>query len=200
MTGFEAYKTYLAVSNHFKRPSYDYFKYNGVVKARSDSYEVRKDKYFFEKASRNFKEEEYIRYLVSNMSRDSSTQWIGNMFNGQCQVRYKKWKKHIEALTYNFKEEIDTLYDVEESFDRLFKIEGGKHPLLYRMYMRNKVSLETVALLDYLVGYTKLWSKSEDMMLQEASTTIKKYLPFLLHFTNPSKEKLRRTVLEIYHD
>jgi len=199
MTGFEAYKTYLAVSNHFRNKSYDYFKYNGAVKVKASSYEVRKDKYFFEKASRKFKEEDFLKYLVSNMC-STGEYWIGNLFGGNNHVHYTKWKKHIESLTYNFKEEIDYLYDAEEQFNKLFVDDSGKHPLLYRMYMRNKVSLETLVLLDYLVGYTKTWNKSGDMMLQEASTLISKYKPFLFHFTNPSKEKLRKTVLEIYHD
>ena len=32
---FEAYQTYLALKQHFTRPSYDYFKYNGKVKVQS---------------------------------------------------------------------------------------------------------------------------------------------------------------------
>jgi len=196
MNGFEAYKMYLAVSNHFRSKSYDYFKYNGVVKAKVTSYEVRKDKYFFEKASRVFKQEDFLKYLVSNMC--NSTDWIGNLLGGKQQIEYKKWKQRTESLSYNFKEEIDNLYDIEPIFDKLFKMEDGKHPLLYRLYLRKKVSLETMVLLDHLVGYCKLWDKADDMMLDEVVLLIGKYRPFLFHFTKPSKDKLRQTVLEIY--
>ena len=196
MDGFEAYKMYLAVSNHFKSKSYDYFKYNGSVRAKVSSYEVRKDKYFFERASRVFKKEDFLKYLVCNMCY--STEWIGNLLGGKQQLQYKKWKQHTESLTYNFKEEIENLYDIEENFDSLFRMEEGKHPLLYRLYLRNKISLETLVLLDNLVGYCKLWSKADDMMLDETVMLIGKYRPFLFHFTKPSKIKLRETVLEIY--
>jgi hypothetical protein len=196
MDGFEAYKMYLAVSNHFRSKSYDYFKYNGSVKAKASSYEVRKDKYFFEKASRVFKHDDFLKYLVSNMCY--STDWIGNLLGGKQQIQYKKWKQHTESLTYNFKEEIEHLYDIEENVDSLFRMEEGKHPLLYRLYLRHKVSLETLVLLDDLVGYSKVWSRADDMMLDEAIMLIGKYRPFLFHFTKPSKKKLRETVLEIY--
>ena len=41
--GFKAYKLYLAVKNHFTT-SYDYFKYNGKVNAKEDSFLKRRDK------------------------------------------------------------------------------------------------------------------------------------------------------------
>ena len=51
MTGFEAYKLYLAVWQHFSRDrDYNYFKYNGkLANTNPITYDKRKDKYFFEK-------------------------------------------------------------------------------------------------------------------------------------------------------
>ena len=39
MTGFEVYKTYLALKQHFTKQEYDYFKYNGKVRANENSFE-----------------------------------------------------------------------------------------------------------------------------------------------------------------
>ena len=47
MTGFECYKTYLALKHHFTNQSYDYFKYNGKTKANEQTFKTRKDRYFF---------------------------------------------------------------------------------------------------------------------------------------------------------
>ena len=46
--GFDAYKTYLALKRHFTS-DYDYFKYNGKVRAGVESFLKRNDKFFFRK-------------------------------------------------------------------------------------------------------------------------------------------------------
>jgi hypothetical protein len=63
VTAFEAYQTYLALKQHFTKPGYDFFKYNGKVKVQASSFDVRKDKYQFHKLS---KHTDPINYLVSN--------------------------------------------------------------------------------------------------------------------------------------
>ena len=47
MTGFEVYKMYLALKNHFTRDNYDYQKYNGKVSASEKAFEQRRDRFFF---------------------------------------------------------------------------------------------------------------------------------------------------------
>lgn len=196
MSGFECYQTYLAVNNHFKNKSYDFFKYQGKVSVKSTSYEARKDKYFFEKASRKFKRDDFIKYLVANFTQGNT--WIGDLLTVKTEIGFKKWRKRIESLSYNFKEEIDNLYDKESNFNSLFTTEDGGHPLIYRLYGRGKVSLETLVILDTLVNFTKVWEKNDDIMLNDVATTIRKYRPFLYHFTNADNKKLKQIVLETY--
>lgn len=197
MSGFDCYKTWSAVSAHFKR-DYDFFKYNGKIRVSETSYNTRKDKYFFEKASRKFKQDEFIGFLVSNLINPSSGQWFGEMLNARHEIVYKKWRKRVEAITYNFKEEISQLYDRNENFNHIFVIEDGKHPLLFRLYQSNKVSLETLVLLDDLVNFTKVWANYDDIILKGIAENIKKYRPFLHHFTNADNKKLKQIVLETY--
>jgi hypothetical protein len=199
MSGFDAYKTYLAVSNHFNRASYDFFKYNGNMRVKESSYLARKDKYFFEKASKRFNRDDFLKYLVANLTdHNTDNSWIGQMLNAKHEIIYKKWKKRIESASYNFKEELDTLWEKESNFDSLLKPKDGKHPLLYRLYLRGEVSLDTLVILDNLVHFTKLWRKQGDMMLDEVCTTISKYSPFFWHFTQSDPSKMRQIVLEIY--
>lgn len=196
MSGFDCYQTYLAVNNHFKQKSYDFFKYHGKINVRHTSYETRKDKYFFEKASRKFKRDDFIKYLVANFTRGNT--WIGELLTPKTEIDFKKWRKRIESLTYNFKEELSQIYDKEENFNRLFVIEKGKHPYAFRLYQRGTVSLETLVLLDDLVHFTKHWSKHDDLILNELIELIQKYRPFLYHFTNADNNKLKQIVLETY--
>ena len=68
MTSFDAYKTYLALKNHFCKPKYDYFKYAGKSRASADSFNKRKDKYWFERISRQKDDEEIKNFFLSNLS------------------------------------------------------------------------------------------------------------------------------------
>ena len=186
MSGFDCYKTYLAVQQHFTRDSYDFFKYNGQVRANESSYQVRKDKYFFEKASRKYKRDDFIKFLVANYSAGSK-QWIGNLMSAPNETVMKNWKKKIESLSYSFSEEMDYLYNVD-----------GYHPILYRHYAQNKISLETLVLLDQLLGYTNRWKKYDDIVLNETVTLIRKYSPFIREFSPIDRSKLKSIVLKIY--
>jgi hypothetical protein len=195
MSGYDCYQTYLAVTNHFKS-KYDFFKYQGKMHVKQTSYEARKDKYFFEKASRKFKRDDFVKYLVSNAIEGKT--WIGELLQPAHEIAFKKWRKRIESLTYNFKEELSYANDKESDFNNLFLMDDGKHPLAFRLYQRGRLSLETLVVLDDLVQFTKHWSKKDDMILNEVVSLIHNYRPFLYQFTNADNKKLKQIVLEIY--
>ena len=197
MSAFDVYKTYLAVSSHFKNKSYDFFKYNGTVRAKESTFLARRDKYFFEKAAKKFKREDLVEFLVS-CHVNSGTDWIGDMFNAANTVRYQKWRKRIEALSYTFEQEIYVLNEAEESFDALFTTEENKHPLLFRMYLRNKVSMETMVILEHLLKYSNKWKGMDDMMINEFLFKMNKYKPFFLSFAGDHKSKWKKIVLKVY--
>ena len=78
MTPFDAYKTYLALKNHFSKPNYDYFKYAGKSRTSIASFEKRKDKYWFEKISRNKDDKEILFSSI-----DKKNTWEPNNPNGK---------------------------------------------------------------------------------------------------------------------
>ena len=63
---FETYQHYLSLKNHFTNPKYDFFKYGAKTRASVTSFNKRKDKYWFEKTSRKYSDEEVVDFLVSN--------------------------------------------------------------------------------------------------------------------------------------
>jgi len=197
MTAFDTYRTYLALNQHFTRKSYDYFKYNGKVKVSETTFLGRKDRYFFEKASRKFKKEEFIEFLLANYT-SGTEHWIGNLMSGANLIEMKKWKKRIDSLTYTFKEDIMSIVDQDENLDSSLKMQEGRHPLLYRMYLRKKVSLETLVILDDLVGYSKLWKRYDDMMMNDLLFLMEKYRPFFHQAIQIDKGKYRKIVLESF--
>jgi hypothetical protein len=197
MSAFDTYRTYLAMNQHFTRKSYDYFKYNGKVKVSENTFLARKDRYFFEKASRKFKRDEFTQFLLANYT-SGTEHWIGNLWSVENLMRMKKWKKRIDSLTYTFKEDMLSINDKEDKLDNVLKGIGGKHPLLYRLFLRNKVSLETMVILDDLVGYSKLWKRYDDMMLNDFLFLMEKYRPFLHNAVLIDKSKYRKLTLDIF--
>jgi len=197
MTAFDTYRTYLALNQHFTRKSYDYFKYNGKVKVSETTFLGRKDRYFFEKASRKFKKEEFIEFLLANYT-SGTEHWIGNLMSGANLIEMKKWKKRIDSLTYTFKEDIISIVDQDETLDSALKMQEGRHPLLYRMYLRKKVSLETLVILDDLVEYSKLWKRYDDMMMNDLLFLMEKYRPFFHQAIQIDKGKYRKIVLDSF--
>ena len=79
MVPFDTYKTYLALKNHFTKDSYDYHKYQGKSRASLQSFYKRKDRYWFEKLSRQKEDKEVIDFFVANFvsCTDPQTVWIG---------------------------------------------------------------------------------------------------------------------------
>ena len=197
MNGFDTYKTYLAIKQHFSNRNYDFFKYKGKVRASELSYEARKDKYFFEKASKKFDHEEFIDYIVANITRNSDS-WIGNLLQENNQVNYKKWQKVIESMTYTFKQDMDVIYNYEEDFNKVFTMDDNKHPLLFRLHARNKISLETAVILDDVINYSDKWYKYNDTILNEFVDRMRNYKPFLHNRLQVDKNKYKNIIKEFY--
>ena len=66
VTPFDCYKSYLGLKNHFTKQKYDYHRYGGKSRASLDSFYKRRDRFFFEKLSRQKDDSEVIEFFVSN--------------------------------------------------------------------------------------------------------------------------------------
>jgi len=186
---FEAYKKYLALKSHFTNPKYDYFKYQGRVKATPDTFETRKDKYFFYKLS---KQKNLEQYLVASFVDLGPSQWIGDLMeNMKVNNTYAKWLKRQESITYHYKNE---LIGLDDDYNKNFEVIDGQHPLLLKKYLQKDVCIETVIILDSITPFIKYWNKNIDdrVVWPEVRSKIDKYRPFV-RFNN---EKCRQLTLE----
>ena len=98
MTGFEVYRTYLALKNHFTKKNYDFVKYNGKVRANEKSFEQRLDRYFFKKLAVKYNDNEIIEYFIANFIEDPK-----GYIKSFSVDNYTKWKHKKESLRYKFK-------------------------------------------------------------------------------------------------
>ena len=179
MTPFDCYKTYLGLKNHFTKDSYDYHKYCGKTRASLQSFYKRKDRYWFEKISRQKSDDEVRDFFVSNfvLCDDPQTLWIGEIIRSG-QTNYTRWQKRHQSMSYMFKEEIGNILLTHE-FDELFSTKKG-HPILLKKYLTGDVSIETMVILEKILGYKKQFDKNlQDPVWELTSLRIKKYVPFL---------------------
>ena len=178
MVPFDTYKTYLALKNHFTKDSYDYHKYQGKSRASLQSFYKRRDRYWFEKLSRQKEDKEVIDFFVANFTScsDPQTLWIGEMIK-EGETRYKSWQKRIQSLSYLFREESQQLFD--NKFEEVFDCSKG-HPLLLKSFLIGKISLETMVIYDKIFLFGKNFDKKlKDPVWETVSLRIKKYSPFL---------------------
>lgn len=176
MTGFEAYKLYLALKSHFTSKTYDYFKYNGVTRAKFESFEQRKDKYFFTKLA---KKKDAMGFLVSLFVYGKKDMWIGDIVkNEEIDELYLKRQKIKESISYVFSNDLDKL---DQDFLKNIKVVDGQHPYLLNLLLGEHINIETFIILNDLIKFVPYWNKHiEDQAIwPEVRLKCKKYQPFM---------------------
>jgi hypothetical protein len=167
------------MKSHFTNSKYDFFKYGGKSRATMTSFNRRKDKYFFEKASRKYSDKEIVDFFVSNFVSADNPQnlWIGEIINSG-ERTYADWMRRQQSLTYLFKEQSNELFSEIKLNDALSCSKG--HPLILKKFLSGKISLETLVIYDKIFLFGKKFDKKLlDPVWETVSLKIKKYTPFL---------------------
>jgi hypothetical protein len=192
MDPFDSYKIYNALKLHFETDSYDAIKYNYKSNVTSNSFLKRRDKYFFAKIGKNY-EKDVIGYYVSNFKQGVS--YVGDMMNHEGEDNYNNYKRIRESIHRVFSIDINKLSDVNEvGFDGLFQSKEGQIPLIIELLMQEEISLETVCILDSMLGFVERESNkiSDTIMWPDLKRRIKKYTPFVNFDGNKCKNLLRK--------
>tara|TARA_B100001964_G_scaffold82650_1_gene93306 strand:- start:111 stop:710 length:600 start_codon:yes stop_codon:yes gene_type:complete len=193
---FETYKSYLGLKNHFTRENYDYHKYCGKSRASLKSFYRRKDRMFFERLSRQKKDNEVLDFFVSNFvsTTDPQTLWIGEiMRNGE--KEYTDWKRKVQSLSYVFRDESENIFS-SNKVDDVFDCSDG-HPIILKMFLNDEVSIETMVIYDKILKYTSDFDKKlKDPVWETVSLKIKKYSSFLNIDVNNYKKILKKIILD----
>ncbi len=196
VTPFETYRTYLSMKSHFTNPKYDFIKYGGKSRATLTSFNKRKDKYWFEKTSRKYSDQEVIDFLLSNFVNATNPQnlWIGEIINSG-ERTYSEWMKRQQSLTYLFKEQSNELLS-EKNLDEVFNCSKG-HPIILKKYLGGDVSLETLSIYEIIFSFSeKFDQKLKDPVWETVSMKLKKYIPFL----NINVFQFKKSLREIVND
>ena len=195
VTPFETYQTYLSMKSHFTNSKYDFFKYGGKSRATVTSFNKRKDKYWFEKTSRKYSDQEITDFLLANFVTTDTPQnlWIGEIINSG-EKTYADWMKRQQSLTYLFKVQSNELL-FNKKLNEVFDCSNNKHPIVLKKYLGGEISLETLMILEKVFSFRKNFDKKlTDPVWETVSLKIKKYTPFLNINVFPYKKILRELI------
>ena len=190
--GFDVFKTYLAVKNHFTT-DYDYNKYGGRVTAKLESFTKRPDRYFFHKLSKRYNERDILDYFVANFAVDGN-KWIGNVINNEGAENYTRYRKYKDAFDYHFRNDcVSIRNDLANRgilFNDGFLVVDGQHPRILRLLIQRKIHIQTTVILDSILSFSKIWSKEidEKVVWPKIAHTLAKVKPFVLY--NETQAKL----------
>ena len=189
---YNAWVTYQALNAHFTRTrDYDYFKYNG--KGTWSSIESMEKSFIKYEQNGNFSLQRKIFKDIGNTFTNKEALiyfYLSQFTNG---IEYPShfetdlYDEYIERMNnFDFTIKKDTmeikryLDKFEANFDDIFKVVGINHPVILKMGLSNTISLETIAVLDMILGFTENIDRAlNDPLWNDYSRLIKKYKPFL---------------------
>jgi hypothetical protein len=186
MTGLEAYKLFTALNNHFTQNRYDYFKYNGQINIKSETFEKHRNRGRYESLAHKLtnltsSKEERENFIVANLIEAKGRAWIGTLAMGDADDIYLRWQGRVQALAYNISNEIKLLLENQTSFNDLFKCVEHEHPEILKAYLRGDISLESFVVLDICLDFIPRMSEKlgddRNWMLAKMKTI--KYRPFV---------------------
>ncbi len=196
--GFDVYRMYLAMKQHFSNPKYDFFQYDGKVNAKEETYQQRKDFYFFETIARKYKKEEIQDLLLASfiLSENPKKVWIGDIRTAG-RDRWLAFQKLQQSLNYTVEQDTESMVEYlgseRTTFNSLFETVGGHHPRILRLYIKRQINLETLIIYDMILGFMKNWDKQlTDPLWEDISFKIKKYKPFLSINTSKYRELMKQ--------
>lgn len=177
INSFQSYKLYLILVNAFKK-GYDPVKYSWKIRVQQNSFEKRKDKYFFEKIQKSFDIFEQQKIFMVNLLANQD-QWIGDMLNQDQIMFYRKYMSRFNDLSILFKEDLHNLILFCKSKGRMFKslflIEDNKEPMIFKLLQNDSIQYETFILLDSYFNIIEMLDESKNFIWDQYSVRIKAY-------------------------
>ena len=193
------FRLYYAIRLHFTT-NYDFFKYRGKTRKFGDLDSKRGKNFIFrlEKKYGN----EFANFLVCMFaSIKKEDVRLECLITSENEKIYDKWKTRMQSLPYHFEQDLNFLKDLDVSFNDLFKcsvirngIKSKSHPLILKHYIKGDVNLETLIIIDIVLGYFTHWDSvmGDDFLWKELHFKIKKYKPFLSSSKDRYKEILKK--------
>jgi len=167
MTGFKAFRYYLALKLHFNNDKFNVFQNKGNIKYSYETFNIRNDRYIFDKLARKFDtDQELIQFLVANFAYGHD-----NMIFAieEANEYYLEWQKRKQSITRIFKDDLNTI-ELESqknalSLDQIINFTLNEYPCIIRLYLGKKISIESVSILNDSLDFIPKWKQNKSAML-----------------------------------
>lgn len=173
VTPFEAFNLFNAIKTHFNDDNYDALKYNFSTRSSQESFNKRKDKPLFNRIVYKYQSTKQIKdYFVANIITDPTKMWISSC----TEANYENWKKRVDGLRYNFKNDCQTLVKRHPDTKYLFK---GYPPKILNEYFGERINLETLVIFNSMTDGAVSRFEDEAQLFTDVKRLINKYETFL---------------------
>lgn len=192
----KAYQCFQALKLHFNT-DYDYFKYNGKTRQISESsFTARNDYHQCRRIERRYGDE-LRNFILSNMVYNE-VKWIGDLVTPESEKVYRDWKRKIESLKYNTRQELMFIAEDARMYHEIFRITDGGHPKLLKYYLGKKISIETLIVMNEVLEFLPYWTKNirDTVIWPDVKRLMEKYRPFL----TIEKSEMKALMREIFLD
>ena len=198
--GFAVYRKYLAYKLHFTTDKYDYTEHSGMIHTKLETFTKRNDRYMFHKLSVKYNQNEIDDFMIANFLKKNKA-WSGSLLEKESHEIYLQYKRRTDSSSYFFKEDcsrILTTCDMDGIMPTdVVIVRDGQHPILLRHCIGNKISTETLIIMDYHLNFIKDWQEkiTDKIVWPNFYKKITKFKPFLRFNQTETKLILREVFL-----
>lgn len=193
ITAYETYCLYLAIKNHFTTVPYCFFKYNGKVSTKKDTFELRKDRLQFQRLSRKYpQKEQMLDFLVANFIQ--GMHWVGDLLEDEANQNYLEFLKRKQAFTYIFTCETEKIFDSVNVPQDIFKVNNSYPPLL-ELLLAKDIGQDTFSVLNAFFNFVPKFDReigTNDIIWKNIRLVTLKFLPFIEYDNVKIKTILKR--------
>ena len=169
MTGFKAFRYYIALKLHFTKDKFNVFENKGHIKGSYSAFEARNDKYLFEKLARKFpKDQDIIQFIVANLSIGND-----NIIYGmeEAEENFIQWQKRKQSITHTFLNDINTIQLESEknnyNLDQIINCTLNQFPYIIKLYLGKLICMESIVILNDFIPMIAKWKQEPSLILLE---------------------------------
>jgi len=201
MTGFKAFRYYIALKLHFSKQSFDVFKNKGHVKGSYAAFDSRNDKYLFEKLARKFPtDKELIQFMVANLAYGND-----NIVYAleEAEEYYINWTKRKQSITKSFLDDLNTIQLEAEknnyNLDQIINFTLNTYPVIIKLYLGKKISMESINILNDFIPMVQKWKNEPMLMVIENDILrIEKLRGFIKYDRSKIENKVNEFITGLY--
>jgi hypothetical protein len=190
--GFKSYRYYLALKLHFTSDKFNVFENRGNVKGSREAFNVRNDRYIFEKLARKFNNDrDIIQFFVANFAYGNESA----IYAGQeADDNLNEWNRRKQSITKIFIDDLATLLTYVEinklPTSSIFDFNFSEYPAALKLFLGGKISIETLVIINELDHIVEHWLDNTTVQHIWSNELLR--IKKLIGFVKYDKEKLRK--------